>query len=221
MTPLTRLILAVLPLASYFFVLCFLHGGKKPRVVSGPLDLALLCAGLGGLVAFGPFGDAMLARLVGARPSLLAWLIWLGLVVLWSIVLSLSAGLRLAVYNLTADDLRRAVADALNRIPGRFQGTLHGFEDTGRGVGLIVKPVGWLRSGGIVAYGRDPEVLIRQLAPQLKSSLASVPRQASWLPQAMFAVACVTAVIPFWTMLMANPHTKDTLRAWMQALRIW
>ena len=95
MTAAVQIALTATPIAAYLYALGLIHGGSTPRVaLSGPADVALMAFGLGGLVAFGPFGTiGGLARLVGAEVGPLGWSIWVAVVVLWSLVL---AGVRRA-----------------------------------------------------------------------------------------------------------------------------
>ena len=221
MTPAMQVALTATPLAAYFYTLGVLHGGRRPKLISGPADFALLAGGLGGLVAFGPFGRAVLGRVVGDPAGWLAWSAWVGLVVMWSAVLAWSASLRLTVYHVSPEDLGRAVGDALNRVGGQFAPTLSGFEDAGRGDGVRVKPIRWLRSGSVEAYGRSPEILICELRPRLREALARLPQRASGVSHAMFGLACVTMLVPVSGFLLANPRAKDAVRALLQSLRFW
>jgi hypothetical protein len=221
MTSELQFALTATPLAGYFYALCVFHGGKRPRLVSGPVDVGLLAFGLGGLVAFGPFGRAVLGRLVGNHAGPVAWTVWIGIVVAWALVLAGSATLRMSIYHIGPKELERALADALSHIPGRFTPTLNGFEDTKRGVGLTLKTVSWLRSGGIVAYGRDPEVLVRELRPHLQNALSRFPQRTTAVTHAMFGLACLAMLVPFSNFLIANPRAKDALRGLMHSLRWW
>ena len=81
-------------------------------MVAGSVDVALLAFGLGGMVAFGPFGRAVLGRVAGEQAGPLAWSIWVGLVALWALVLAGSASLRVTVYHISPEELDLAVRDA-------------------------------------------------------------------------------------------------------------
>jgi hypothetical protein len=221
MTSEMQIILTATPLAAYFYTLGVFHGGKRPRMISGPIDVGLLAFGLGGLVAFGPLGCSVIGRLVGGSAGPLAWSMWVSVVALWSLVLAGSASLRISVYHVGPGELERAVAEALSQVEGRFIPTLHGFEDTKRGVGVTLKVVRWLRSGGIVAYGHEPEVLIRELKPHLRAALDRVPQRSSAVTHAMFGLACLTMLVPLSSFLLANPRAKDAFRALMHSLRWW
>ena len=222
MTSEMQIVLTATPLAAYFYVLGVFHGGKRPRMMTGPVDVGLLAFGLGGLVAFGPFGKAVLGRILGSHDvGPVAWSLWVGIVALWSLVLAGSASLRLAVYHIGPGELERAVAEALGQVSGRFNATLHGFEDTKRGVGVTLKSVRWLRSGGITVYGNEPEILIRELKPHLRAAMARLPQRPSGITHAMFGLACLIMLVPLSGFLLANPRAKDAFRALMHSLRWW
>ena len=221
MTSAMQIALTATPLAAYFYTLGVFHSGKRPRMVVGPVDVGLMAFGLGGLVAFGPFGRSVLGRLVGEEVGPLAWSIWVGVVALWALVLAGSASLRVTIYHVNPTDLDQAVRDTLGQLEGRFSPTLGGFEDATRGAGITVKSLRWLRSGSVEAYGRGAEVLIRELKPKLKHALARLPQRASGVSHAMFGLACVTMLIPVSGFFAANPRAKDALRALMHSLRWW
>ena len=77
------------------------------------------------------------------------------------------------------------------------------------------------RSGSVEAYGRSPEILIRELRPRLREALARLPQRVSGVSHAMFGLACVTMLVPVSGFLLANPRAKDAVRALLQSLRFW
>jgi hypothetical protein len=177
--------------------------------------------GLGGLIAFGPFGLSVLARLVGNEVGLLAWSIWVAVVVLWSLVLAGSAALRVTVYHLTPEELDRAVREALTGIGGRFTPTIHGFEDAKREVGITVKSLPKLRAGSIEAHGKDAETLIAELKPRLREILAKSPQSPSKISHAMFGLACLVMLVPVTGFFLSNPRAKNALRALLESFGWW
>jgi hypothetical protein len=221
LTPAMQIALTATPLAAYFYTLGVFHSGRRPRMVTGPLDAALLAIGLGGLVAFGPFGRAVLGRLVGADVGILAWSIWVTIVVLWALVLAGSASLRVTIYHVRPEELDRAVREALGSLEGQFVRTLKGYEDPKRAAGLTVKSLRFLGSGSVEAYGQAPETLIRELKPKLRAALAELPQRGSRVSHAMFGLACLTMLVPVSSFFLANPRAKEALRMLMQSLRWW
>ncbi len=221
MTLATQITLTATPLSAYFYALGVLHGGRGPRVIGGPVDVAMLGFGVGGLVAFGPFGQTVLGRVAGADLGPWHWGAWSALVGMWVLVFAGAASRRLAVYNVTADELDRAVREALAQLGGHFAPTLGGFEDPRRGWGVAVKPVRWLRAGSVEAYGGDAEALIVELKPWLRSTLGRVPRRPSALSPAMFGLAGLAMLVPVVVFFAGHPRAKESLRAFLQSLRWW
>ncbi|MEO6809297.1 MAG: hypothetical protein ABI353_09330, partial [Isosphaeraceae bacterium] len=146
-----RVVLALAPLACYFFMLGVWRSGRSPRVVPGPLDFGLLAMGLGGLIAFGPIGSVLI-QVIFPGPSVWAWLAlaatWALLALFW---LPRTAR-RLVVYNVEPSNLNQAVRDALIELPGSFAPTLTGFEDAEHGRGVAVRIVPGSRTGMVEAY---------------------------------------------------------------------
>ncbi len=221
MTPSVQIALTATPLAAYFYALGVIHGGRRPRMVPGPVDVGLMAFGLGGLVAFGPFGRSVLGRVVGQEVGPLAWSIWVGLVIIWSIVLAGTAARRVTVYHLTAAELEEAVRAALARLDGRFTPTIGGFEDADRGVGVTVKALPILRAGVVEAYGRDPDAMIGELKPELRAELSRLAQRPSGVSHAMFGLACLAMLGPVVGHFLANPRAQEAFRALMHSLRFW
>lgn len=98
---------ALLPLGLYLLVLGGLHLRRRPFVLSGVADAALLAASVAGLVLAGPL--ALLRPFsLGAPVSVVILLVtFLLLVAIWV----LAARPRLVVYNITAERLRPLVAE--------------------------------------------------------------------------------------------------------------
>ena len=65
--------LMVGPLGFYFWAVAVRNSGRRPVVVGGLFDHALLCFGVGGVVAFGPFGR-LVARSLFGTPDPVDWL---------------------------------------------------------------------------------------------------------------------------------------------------
>ncbi len=221
MTLASQIALTATPLSAYFYALGVLHGGRGPRVVSGPVDVGLLGFGVGGVIAFGPLGQAVLARTVGREVGPWHWLAWAALLAAWVVVLAGAASRRLTIYNVTADELVKAVREALAGLGGRFDATLRGFEDAERGSGVALRTSRWLRAGSVEAYGRDPEAIMGELKPALKAALALVKRGPSIVAPAMFAISCLVMLVPVAGYYASTPRAKEALRALLHSLRWW
>src|ERR1700754_2665057 len=98
MSPPLEMALTVGPLACYFYVVGVWQSGRRPRVVAGPLDFAVLAFGVSGLGAVGPVGQ-LLIRLIFGLPGVWAWVLWVVFLALWALVFAGAAARRLVVYN--------------------------------------------------------------------------------------------------------------------------
>ena len=221
MTFASQIALTATPLSAYFYALGLLHGGRTPKVVGGPADVALLGVGVGGLVAFGPLGQAILGLVVGREAGPWDWLAFSAVLGVALCFVARSATRRLAIYNVTPEGLELAVVESLGGLEGRFDVTLRGFEDARRGSGVTVRASRWLRAGSVEAYGQEPEKLMAELKPRLKARLAEVIRAPSLVSSAMFGVACLVMLVPAASFFARNPKAKEALRALLQSLKWW
>ena len=157
--------LTVGPLGFYLWVLALWQSDRHPRVVRGLVDFGMLAFGIGGVLAFGPFGQ-LLARMISPRPGLPSR----GdrvVVLCGSVHACTSVGRdRLVVYHVDPECLIPALADVLRQNRLRFVKTMAGFEDvTSTRRGLRVEFTRWLRCATVEAHGLDAEALIREIAP--------------------------------------------------------
>ena len=209
--------LTVGPLACYFYVVGVWQSGRHPRVVAGPLDVALLAFGVSGLVTVGPVGQVLM-RLIFGAPGPWAWALWFAFLTLWAIVFAASATRRIVVYNLEPARLVQEVGRSLDDLPGSsFRPILGGFEAPGEGRAILVDGSARLRVATVDARGREPEALARALRPRLRDHLADVasgPTRVTW---ALFALSWVTMLAPLMTFLLTEPHARAAVRAlWMR-----
>ena len=136
--------LTVGPLGVYLWVLAVWQSGPRPRVVRGLVDFGLLAFGVGGLLAFGPFGG-LVASMFHFRPALADRTIVVAMLGLWGCYFARKALNRVVVYDISPEDLTRAIEDVLNRGGSRFMPTLDGYEDRGSVRGVRVETTAWLR----------------------------------------------------------------------------
>ena len=110
-----HLAIALWPLAAYLVVLGGLQLGRRPRVVSGAKDAAALALALAGMVVAGPlelFFPEEATALYGGWVWTLLLLVY-GLLVLLGILLMRP---RVAVYNVTLEQLRPVVVETVSRL---------------------------------------------------------------------------------------------------------
>jgi hypothetical protein len=140
---------AFLPLGAYLLVVGRLHLGRRPVVVAGSLDLAMLAAGVSGLVLAGPL--ALLQPAVGTAA-------WATAMLLGSLVLLVVGGLlatrpRLVVYNVTTEQLRPLLAEVIGGLDPSARWAGESVVLPGRGLQLLLDARGLARCVSVVAVG--------------------------------------------------------------------
>jgi len=206
------------PLGFYFWAVAVRNSGSRPVVVAGLLDHALLCFGVGGVLAFGPFGRLVARNLFGT-PDTIDWLALLSVFGLAACWFARRALRRLVVYNVEGTTLTLAMTDVLSTVDGEFVRTLSGFEDRRSGRGLAVEVSKWLRSATIEAYGKDAEPLIQVVRPRLRVRLNEVESSPTRLAAVFYGISLVVMVAPLVGLLVSHGATREGLRALIDRIR--
>ena len=210
--------LMVGPLGFYFWAVAVRNGGRRPVVVSGLVDHVLLCFGIGGVLAFGPFGR-LVARSLFGTPDTIDWLALLSGFGLFACFLARRALRRLVVYNVEAATLTLAMTDVLSTVDGEFVRTLSGFEDRRSGRGLAVDVSKRLRSATVEAYGKDSEPLIQAVRPKLRARLKEAEPSATRLAAVFYGVSLAVMVGPLVGLFVSQPAAREGLRALIDRIR--
>ncbi len=151
--------LALGPVAIYLALLGAINLGRRPLVISGTRDAAVLGLALSGLVAVGPmallFPDAVVWRLSagGLRYAWAVLGVWASLYGLGLALVLLVLRPRLVIYNITADQLRPLLADLVERLDpeGRWAGDSLVLPSLG--VQLHLEHAAWMRNVSLVSAG--------------------------------------------------------------------
>jgi hypothetical protein len=210
------LVLMVAPLAGYLYMLAVLHSGRRPHVVSGTVDVALLGMGVGGLIIFGPFGQ-LVARMIFGRPDPVDWLLLTlaGLVaVAWR---ARRAAGRLVIYRVDPEALERALAAALG--PEPFRKTHQGYEDLASGRGIRVELSPRWRTAVLEGFGPGGDALIGALAPRLRQSLDGPDSVGSEVAAVLFGLSVLAVLAPLTGYLLAQPRARAALRVFFEQMR--
>jgi len=129
---------------------------RRPLVVSGRRDTAVLGLAVSGLVFFGPvallFPESVAAHFGPAGTKYL-WLMFVGLMVICLIVMLLILRPRLIIYNLSVDQLRPILAEVVGQLAPDAQWAGDCLFLPGLGVQLHLESVGWMRNVSLVSSG--------------------------------------------------------------------
>ena len=108
--------LSLIPLAVYFLMLGIIHASRRPLVLSGSEDIALLCAAASGMVFEGPM-NLFFPINAAIRYGTYIWLILAFLYILITLLIILYSRPRLIVYNIdktTLKEILETIADRLD-----------------------------------------------------------------------------------------------------------
>jgi hypothetical protein len=154
---------------------------------------------------------------------LLGWPRWVQTLIVTLVGFLVARGLarrarrRLVIYHVDADALDAALRESLG--PEPFTPTLDGYEDKERARGVRVERSPRWQTAVVEAFGRDPELLIAQLAPEFRARLRAHPARASGVSLILFSLSALTMVIPLTGYLLASPRTRAALRVLLQHLQ--
>ncbi len=141
---------AVLPLGGYLAALGWLHLRRRPVVVAGAWDVAVLAAAVSGLVLAGPL--ALVQPVLGTAPWSVAMLLVVFVLVVAAGVLAMRP--RLVIYNVTVEQLRPVLAEVVGRLDASARWAGESVVLPARGIQLLVDGHGLARSVSVVAVGR-------------------------------------------------------------------
>ena len=204
-------------LVLYLVILARWHGGRFPRVVSGPADFAFLTLGVGGLALFGPIGQA-LVKILFVKPNSLDWLALASGMTLAALLVSRRVWRRLVIYHVDAATLDRALEEILTHAPGRFVRTMHGFEDTAQKRGIRVEASSRWMTATIEAYGQEPERLIHALEGWLDDRLRTMSSPPSKVGALFLVGSALMLLLAMGGWLLAQPQALAALRGFIERL---
>jgi len=210
--------LAVGPLGAYLWVLAVWQSDRRPTVVRGLTDFALLAFAVLGLLTFGPVGQ-LLAKAVFRSPDLLDRLAVGSAFGIVACLFSVRALNRLVAYQVDPGVLTRALDDVLSRSDLHFTKTLGGYENRDAGRGLRVEFTPRLRCAVIEAYGLDPAGLIRAIRPQLRTRLGGETCPPSPVAAPLYAASLFVMLLPLVASFFARPEARAALRGLLERLR--
>ncbi|GDX95008.1 hypothetical protein LBMAG47_06720 [Planctomycetia bacterium] len=143
--------LAIVPLGLYLVGIGCLHLRRRPSLLQGSLDFALLAAGVAGLVLVGPL--ALLAPLADGIPAVAGVPVLLAGFLLLVAVAVLAMRPRLVIYNITLDQLRPVVAEVVTGLDASARWAGETAALPARGIQVHLDGRGSMRSVSVVAVG--------------------------------------------------------------------
>ncbi len=183
MDPLRFAIVAV-PLAAYLILLGLVNLRRRPTLATGGGDLGALGVALGGLAFVGPIA---LFRPDAATVELgnYVWLFLAAFYLLWVTLTAMLCRPRLVVYNLSAEELRPVLSEAVRNLDsaGRWAGDNLTLPTIG--VHGYVEPFAWMRNTSFIAGGGRQDLAgWRRLNRVVERALRGVvtrPNPRGWL----------------------------------------
>lgn len=182
---------ALLPLSAYLAAMGILQMLRRPVVLSGQTDVALLASGLGGMVIAGPL--ALLQPAAGMS----AWttvVLLLGFVLVVGFAM-LAARPRMVVYNVRLDQMRPLVAAVAAALDPSVRWAGETAALPARGLQVQLDDRGPGRTVSIIAAGRSPAETWSEFARRLRRGVRSVRVGPSPWAWGFLAAAAVLAGI--------------------------
>lgn len=193
-----RLAIACIPLAAYLLLLGMMNVRRKPLLTTGAADLATLGAALTGFAFVGPIELFRPAAATGELGDYI-WLFMLAFYWLWVGLAVLVTRPRLVVYNVSLEELRPVLAEAVAQVDSEARWAGDNLSLPRLGVQLHLDSFGLMRNASLVSTGGNQSLEgWRRLRKALTRSLKNLevkpnPRSVSFFLAAvgLFAMSIV------------------------------
>lgn len=210
-----RLAIALIPLAAYALLLGVVNMRRRPLVVTGGSDLATLAAAMTGLVFVGPIElfrpDAATSDLGNS-----IWLMLLALYWLWAALAVLVSRPRLVVYNVSIEELRPALAEAVAQLDPRARWAGDALALPSLGVQLHLDAFELMRNVSLASTGGAQSLEgWRRLRRALERSLAGLVVPANPRCASFFTLALAFFLLP---VLRLWNHPEEVAQAIREVL---
>jgi hypothetical protein len=168
------LTIALVPLAFYLFVIGALNLGRRPRAITGSIDVALLAAALLGLVIVGPM-NLFLPEAAAMRFGPFVWSLLVGFYSLCVLLCVLVARPRLVIFNVPLDTLREILPGVATKLDDGATFAGDALQLPNYGVQLHLDAMPTMRSVTLKAIGdRQSHSGWKRLQGELKAALRAV-----------------------------------------------
>jgi len=201
--------IALVPLGLYLAALAAAHLRRRPSLVTGTLDAALVAGAVSGLAAVGPL--SLLVPAAGGSPW--SWPVLVILFALCVAVCVLVSRPRLVVYNITVEQFRPLVAEIVSSLDPQARWAGESAALPGRGFQLHIEGNGPLRTVSVVNVGeRSSPAGWGEFTRRLRRAVRGLRvRRSPWgllfasLAAVAFTAAAGLALGPFWRSAVSTP----------------
>ena len=187
--------LSLIPLAVYFLFLGIIHASRRPFILSGDADTALLCAAVSGMVFVGPinmFFPINAAIQFGAY----IWLILAILYFLITMLIILYSRPRLIVYNIDKAQLKEILEKIAVRLDENSAWAGDSLYIPQQDLDLHLEFVSGLKNVTIVSNEKySSRLRWRNLKRLLKSELKQTSASRNWLSIVIFLLSAILILV--------------------------
>jgi hypothetical protein len=167
-----RLAIALFPIAVYLFLIGLVNLRRRPFLISGGSDLAVVGLALSGLACVGPL-DLLRPEPATAEFGNFIWLLLLAFYWLSLVLIVLLARPRLVVYNTTIEELHPVLAEAASRLDSDARWAGNSLALPQLGLQLHLESFELMRNVSLISSGGQQSLegwrrLARELAPSLR-----------------------------------------------------
>ncbi len=183
--------LSLIPLAIYFLALGMIHSSRRPFILSGDADMALLSAAVSGMVFAGPM-NLFFPINAAIRFGSYIWLILAFLYFLITMLVILYSRPRLIVYNIDTTTLKEILERVASRLDENAQWAGDSLYMPQQGLDIHLEYVSGLNNVTIVSNKKYSNRLRWQnLKRLLKSELKQTPVSRNKLSIFLFLLSAV------------------------------
>jgi hypothetical protein len=187
------------PLVVYLLILGMINLSRRPFLTTGARDTAVLGIAISGFIVAGPM-ELFLPEGAANLFGVWIWGLLLTFYLLCLLLVVLLMRPRLVIYNVTFEQLRPVLADAVGRIDEHSRWAGESLSMPTQGVQLTVEPLAMMKSVQLVSAGPHQNIAGWR---RLEDELAAGLKQAKGLPNpygvflVSFAV-CLGGAVLYW-----------------------
>ncbi len=187
--------LSLIPLAVYFLILGMIHASRRPFLLTGDADMALLSAAVSGMVFVGPM-NMFFPLNAAIRFGTYIWLILAILYFLITMLVILYSRPRLIVYNIDKSTLKGILERVASRLDENAQWAGDSLYMPQLGLDLHLECVSGLNNVTLVSNKKySNSHRWRNLKRLLKSELNQTTVSRNWLSIVLFTLSAILILV--------------------------